>query len=274
MFSQYVLPGAACVTVTAVLSAGLVPVSAQPRGGAPSQNQERPAEFAAEVLFPLAPGELTYRIIEGENEGELATATMREGRNGVWIHETEGVRIEFLQQTADGDIVLVREDIPSEGYSFRYDPPPVILPAVVRPGLEHRQRGEVRVYEIENDHAEHAHTTEYEHTLRVKGVRLVPANDGARMRAIVISTNRGADLQNASVETEIDNAYFPEVGRIYQRAETRVQGGPLNLWSETNVHTMRYSDENRPDHQQEQQRNQRNRGNQGNQQNQREIEWR
>jgi hypothetical protein len=214
-------------------------VIAQPQRAEPGRQDQN---YTARDLLPLREHSQHMRFIEGDHEGDLATLTLRPVGDRLWRLEVDDMRRKLIGLNSRGDIVLLEEELPSEGYGFRYNPPPVIIPANVEPGTRQRQRGEVRIYDLGSGELET--TSEYEHTLFVRGMRLVPADNG-RMRAVVITTVRSADLGRADVETEIENAYHPGVGRIYQRSVTDVRGGPFNLFGETTVHTMRYSGRNR-----------------------------
>jgi hypothetical protein len=111
----------------------------------PAPKIDDPARF-----FALAPADRLYRIVSGENAGELQSVRFfselsPEGRAS-WRYRAGDEEMGFLVRLADGSLVMAGvEDFKSASVT-RYDPPEPFLPKGIAPGEERRSRMAVSVY--------------------------------------------------------------------------------------------------------------------------------
>ncbi|MFP4145510.1 MAG: hypothetical protein ACLFV3_10240 [Phycisphaeraceae bacterium] len=208
---------------------------AQPPSEVPlltSEAETIPPADATE-LFPLEQRTMTFRVTEGDEQGQEVTYQLRpEGDH--WVLSAEGRGKTFFRQNEQGDIVIFREDNVAEQVSVRYDPGITMLPAQVRPGETWEGESQMVVMHLDKDKVRDQGTVNYRLDLTARGSVEAPARQ--YRGAYLVASHRDIDLNLADAKVDIFSAYVPGTGQVAERVEQ--QRKVLGMFGSQSVEQM------------------------------------
>lgn len=193
----------------------------------PEQESDLPV-VPAEQLLPLEPQKRTFEIVAGDDRGDLMPMILREARQeepseagapgapgepGEWVLEMDDLNILFLEKDDEGNVLIVRMDLPREQYMIVYDPPVRLIPSRLVPDLRVEEYAQARVYDPQT--RELQHTGEVTHTIKRVTRARFDTPDGLQEGYMVI-TEHAIDLGPADIELEMEAGYLPGDGLVYR----------------------------------------------------------
>lgn len=185
----------------------------------------------AEELFPLAPGESMFEVVDGDGEGrqvvmELSSAD-GEGR---WEVRFGDYNIFHLSKLQDGSVLLTGLDVLTQGQTVQYEPPVVLLPNRIVPDRTWSASGRATVVNRETQEVEH--TGEYQHRVMpiTRERYATPAGD---YEGFLVPLEQTIDLEaQAVIRLSLDLGFFPGKGLV-KRSMKFVVDKPLFFGSTT-----------------------------------------
>lgn len=184
-----------------------------------AQEEADAAAIRAEHLFPLEAWTRSFEMIDGDRAGEQLPLVLRQpdpDEPGEWVLEFDNLDTIYLQTDAQGDIEMVRFDLPAETFSVVYDPPVRLLPAEIRPHVRIEEESTAHVYDLETGELEH--TGEVTHKVKFAS-RSRFASDVGEWEGYLIPIEHEIDLPRAHVRIDLAGGYVPELGVVYRRMD-------------------------------------------------------
>jgi hypothetical protein len=182
---------------------------------APERQTELPAVPAQELL-PLEPQQRTFEIVAGANRGDRVPMILREARQGepgAWVMEMDDLNILFLEEDDEGNVLILRMDLPREDFIIVYNPPVRLIPSRLTPDLRVEEYSQASVLDPQT--GELQHTGEVTHTIKRVTRTSFDTPQGVQQGYMVI-TEHEIELGPANVELEMEAGYLPGDGMVYR----------------------------------------------------------
>lgn len=204
----------------------------------------------AEQLLPLEPQQRTFKIVAGDNRGDLMPMVLREARRGdpgdpgepgEWVLEMDDLNILFLERDDDGNVLIVRMDLPREGYMIMYQPPVRLIPSRITPDLRIEERAQASVHDPQTGQLQH--TGDVTHNIKRVTRTRFDTPDGPQQGYMVI-TEHAIALGPANVELEMEAGYLPGDGMVYRHIRYTITR--LGIFGNTTRRTAILVDEPAP----------------------------
>lgn len=193
----------------------------------PSQIAQPPTEPTSyqtpSKLLGLEPGQWVYRIIAGDDEGQMLGRYVRkvDDPHAPWRVHMVGPRIEHLTIGEHGSVMLVAVKDLEHNVVTRYHPPIPVIPARIEPGQTRRYTTKLTVHPLDNpDSISHRGSGVFTITYEARQKISTPAGD---FRAYRFHSTWVADLGIAEIDREDWRWYVPGVGLVAAKLEEHVQ---------------------------------------------------
>jgi hypothetical protein len=173
----------------------------------------------AQDLLPLEPRTRLFQIIDGDRIGEKLPLSLRRTgpqEPGQWVLEFSDLNMLYLRVRAEGDVEIVRLDLPAEGHAVVYSPPVRMLPAHIRPHIHIEEQSVARVYDLETGKLKH--TGQVTHKVRFASRSRLVTEVGA-WDGYLIPVEHEIDLGAANVQLHLVAGYVPGLGIVYRRMD-------------------------------------------------------
>jgi hypothetical protein len=188
-------------------------------------------EIEAGELFPLAPGESTFEVVDGDGGGrqvvlELSSAD-GEGR---WEVRFGDYNILHLFELRDGSVLLTGLDVLTQGQTVLYEPPVVLLPNKIVPDRTWSASGRATV--VNRETQEVVHKGQYQHrVLPITRERF--ATRAGDYEGFLVPIEQTVDLEaQVVIRLWLDLGFFPGKGLV-KRSMKFVVDKPLWFGSTT-----------------------------------------
>jgi hypothetical protein len=170
----------------------------------------------AQQLLPLEPQQRTFEIVAGDNRGHRMPMILREARRGEpgeWVMEMDDLNILFLEEDDEGNVLILRMDLPREKFVIVYDPPVRLIPSRVTPDLHVEEYARASVLDPQTGKLQH--TGEVTHTIKRVTRTRFDTPKGVQKGYMVI-TEHVIKLGPADVELDMEAGYLPGDGMVYR----------------------------------------------------------
>ncbi|MCE9684320.1 hypothetical protein [Halomonas alkalisoli] len=170
-------------------------------------------EVEARELFPLAPGESTFEVVDGDGEGRQVVMEVRSADGeGRWEVRFGDYNILHLSEHLDGSVLITGLDVLTEGQAVLYEPPVVLLPNKIVPDRTWSASGRATV--INRETQEVVHKGEYQHRVMpiTRERYTTPAGD---YEGFLVPIEQTIDLEaQAVIRLWLDLGFFPGRGLV------------------------------------------------------------
>ncbi|WP_290784998.1 hypothetical protein [Halomonas sp.] len=188
-------------------------------------------EIEAAELFPLAPGESMFEVVDGDGEGRrVVLELIAADGEGRWEVRFGDYNILHLSELPDGSVLLTGLDVLTQGQTVLYEPPVVLLPGRIVPDRTWSASGRATVVNRETQEVEH--TGEYQHRVMpiTRERYATPAGD---YDGFLVPIEQTIDLEaQAVIRLWLDLGFFPGKGLV-KRSMKFVVDKPLWFGSTT-----------------------------------------
>ncbi len=188
-------------------------------------------EIEAAELFPLAPGESMFEVVDGDGEGRrVVLELIAADGEGRWEVRFGDYNILHLSELPDGGVLLTGLDVLTQGQTVLYEPPVVLLPGRIVPDRTWSASGRATVVNRETQEVEH--TGEYQHRVMpiTRERYATPAGD---YDGFLVPIEQTIDLEaQAVIRLWLDLGFFPGKGLV-KRSMKFVVDKPLWFGSTT-----------------------------------------
>ncbi|WP_290797719.1 hypothetical protein [Halomonas sp.] len=188
-------------------------------------------EIEAAELFPLAPGESMFEVVDGDGEGRrVVLELIAADGEGRWEVRFGDYDILHLSELPDGSVLLTGLDVLTQGQTVLYEPPVVLLPGRIVPDRTWSASGRATVVNRETQEVEH--TGEYQHRVMpiTRERYATPAGD---YDGFLVPIEQTIDLEaQAVIRLWLDLGFFPGKGLV-KRSMKFVVDKPLWFGSTT-----------------------------------------
>ncbi len=195
--------------------------------------ETRPADLVLDAgdLCPTESGRREYRITRGDGAGSLLVerrlSTPAQG--ATWIDDPRGARREFWRVDEDGDVVMPAVVDDADGAITIFDPPLVIAPAQLAPGLALRQEALMRVLRLDDPSQARESGTAVQ-TIEYSDLESLRTADGVVWAARVTITFK-ADLKMADAQTVTTLHVVPGRGPVVREWSEAVKALGITIRS-------------------------------------------
>jgi hypothetical protein len=185
-----------------------------PKGAAP---EEELPMVPAEQILPLVEQRRIFEIVEGDERGKRLPMVLRPAapdERGTWVMEMDDLTTLFLTRDEAGNVLVVRMDLPREGYAIVYTPPVRLIPSRIHPELRVEETSQAQVLDLATGSLEH----EGEATHTIKSVtRTRFDTPGGEQEGYMVVIEHSIDLRGAHLTMELESGYLPGEGMVYRR---------------------------------------------------------
>ena len=204
----------------------------------------------AEQLLPLEPQQRTFQIVAGDNRGDLMPMILREARQaqpgepgepGEWVLEMDDLNVLVLEKDEEGNVLIVRMDLPRDGYMIVYQPPVRLIPSRITPDLRVEERSQASVHDPQTGQLQH--TGDVTHTIKRVTRTRFDTPEGTQQGYMVI-TEHAIALGLANVEMEMEAGYLPGDGLVYRHIRYTITR--LGIFGDTTRRTAILVDDQAP----------------------------
>lgn len=224
------------VAVMMMVSAGQVPPadSGEDPGESPG---ESPGEESVrgEALLPLTERQRMFEIVEGDRRGELVNLVLRrtrDGELGTHVLRMSDLNTLYLRRNDEGDVEVLRLDLPRENRAVVYEPAVRLIPGQVRPRLRVEEAGLARVYDLETGEFQRRGAVQH----AVKEVsRARFHTPGGEQAGYMVVIEHSIDLDLGELRMEMECGYVPGEGMVYRHLRYTIE--KLGLFGSTTRRT-------------------------------------
>lgn len=198
-----------------------------------------PRQVTSRELLPLERRALVVELSAGSQEDRRARLEMAPHgrRSGEWEITLEGRRRTNVREDPRRGIVIMSEEFLDRRQMVGFDPPVVLVPPVLEPGMDQTSRSRATLYRLEDGSL--AGTGTATHRVREQGWSWIRTPAGER-RVFMVRIDQTLSLGGATVETTVLSGYEPGLGRVYQwRSTTTRRAGEFG---ETMVESLRLAE--------------------------------
>lgn len=171
----------------------------------------------AEHLLPLEARTHVFQIIDGDRRGEQVPLSLRRpeaDEPGEWVLQFSDLNTLYLRTDAEGNVMILRLDLPEEDYAVTYDPPVRMLPAEIRPHERIDEQSTASVWSLESGELEH--TGQVSHKVKF-ATRTRLLTEAGVWDGYVVPIEHEIDLDQADVQIDLAGGYVPGLGLVYRR---------------------------------------------------------
>lgn len=186
-----------------------------------AEDAERAPTFTASELLPFAPRRARFRLREPDGKTREVAWSRLPAPGGAtrWRIEVPGVQAELLERGEDGRVQILAHWDYRKGHRIEYEPPALLLPARLEPGVESRSESDVVVYDLQDGSKEMSGTCV--HRVRLVGQRAIDTPAGS-FSAVRVDLSREVDVLIADADVTIELAFVPGRGRVLERVVEEV----------------------------------------------------
>ena len=170
-------------------------------------------EVEAGELFPLVPGESTFKVVDGGGEGRQVVLELSSAEGeGRWEVRFGDYNILHLQELRDGSLLLTGLDVLTQGQTVLYEPPVLLLPNRIVPDQTWSASGRATVVNRETQEA--VHKGQYQHRVMpiTRERYATPAGD---YEGFLVPIEQTIDLEApAVIRLWLDLGFFPGKGLV------------------------------------------------------------
>jgi hypothetical protein len=220
-------PWLGVLAVLAMMSCQRPPDPAGPAQAAARQAPGVPPQVpAAEMDLPMVPAEeilplvaqrRMFEIVEGDGRGQRMPLVLRPaatGERGTWVLEMDDLTTLYLERDASGNVLVVRMDLPGEGYAIVYQPPVRLIPSRLHPELRIEEQSQARVLDLATNALEHQGPAL--HTIK-SVTRTRFDTPGGEQEGYMVVIEHSINLRGANLSLDLEGGYLPGEGMVYRR---------------------------------------------------------
>jgi hypothetical protein len=181
----------------------------------------RVASLSASELLPFSTRRAHFLLREADGKTREVTWSRRAFAEGGdrWHIEVPGLQAELLERGKDGRVQVLTQWDYRKGHRIEYDPPALLLPSRLEPGVESRSESRVVVYDLGG--AKTASGT-CVHRVRLVGESTIETAAG-QFAVVRVDLERAVDILIADARVTIELAFVPGRGRVLERIVERVR---------------------------------------------------
>jgi hypothetical protein len=182
----------------------------------PTRKMELPTVPAEEIL-PLEAQRRMFEIVEGDERGQRMPMVLRPaaaGERGTWVLEMDDLTTLYLTRDEAGNVLIVRMDLPHEGYAVVYNPPVRLIPSTLHPELRVEEESQAQVLDLATGSLEQEGPAL--HTIRSVTRTRFDTLDGEQEGYMVV-IEHSIKVRQADLSMELEAGYLPGEGMVYRR---------------------------------------------------------
>jgi len=174
-----------------------------------------PLPVRAEGLLPLKRSGGVYRVKEGPEEGREVPFTL-EGRGDRWLLTKKGLTSHELYKDEHGNILILRETDFLENRQVEYDPPVILLPAVVNGSTSVSGKTRITIRNARTGAVTHRGTDQWQ--LVFAGIHTLETSKGL-VSVYFLQLNHQVTLPLVQASLRIDFGYTLGKGMVVTSVE-------------------------------------------------------
>ncbi|RJQ82136.1 MAG: hypothetical protein C4519_08185 [Desulfobacteraceae bacterium] len=195
--------------------------------------QEIPA--AGEKLVRLDPRSMTFKVVQGENEGRLVSVSLSNAAADPegWELFFEGLYTLLIRRDRRGAVAIEEVDLQERGKRIVFEPPLTLIPEVLRAGERIQNAGRADIFDLQT--GEPTHSAGYDFTIRTmsRAVFNIPAG---RISGYLLEYEFHIDLALANIRIDLESGWSDQQQLIYWRSKRTVE--KLGFFGSTTFRTM------------------------------------
>ena len=176
--------------------------------------------FSAEDLLPLSARRARF-LLRGPDGVTSEVQWSRlpvAGSANRWRIEAAGYQATLLERGGDGRLQILTQWDYRMGHRIDYEPPALLLPARLEPGVEGHSESRVVIHDLDGGGRK---TGTCVHDVRLVGESVVDTPGGA-FRSVRVDVTRSVDVLVADAHVVIELAFVLQQGRVLERTVQQV----------------------------------------------------
>lgn len=176
--------------------------------------------FSAEDLLPLSARRALFvlRLADGETSEVQWSRLPVAGSESRWRIEAVGHQATVLERGEDGRLQIVTQWDYRKGHRIDYEPPALLLPARLEPGVVGHSESRVTIQDLDGGGTK---TGTCVHDVRLVGENMVDTPGGA-FHSVRVDVTRNVDVMVADAKVVIELAFVLQRGRVLERTVQRI----------------------------------------------------